>query len=692
MSQNIDELKSVHIEKKYMLKYRVPGVFVICACLGAAIVFGASFITMTFSSLNHNGRIATEYINFLAPSLNSVIATGDQAAIEKKFGDLKFLEGIAYIALTGANDAVLTDWQAAEATLNFNAKVVAGIQADSVTRRGRAFYLKIPLDNKESHAVIIGIDVAKMMSDQFSKFGIFYFLFFCGAALFFVAALYETNKHMTSPTTHICDYSADILLNNDLTRVHPIEVETEIGQMTFVINTITEKMRTMLLALKETCIKFEEVVKELGASGNNISHDSVTIKQSVAGANKKMDELNRSFFEVTAKLQELASQSERGSTTVYEMSQVNQEVFDNVNAMSTSVSQSIKAIGEMTGAIEKTASHVEQLNNDIDSVNSSMQRLDSSIAQEEKSARDSIEISKELAQNAESGMKALQETINGIGKIQKSSAETANVIATLGEHAMNIGNILHVIDDVTKQTNLLALNAAIISAQAGEHGRGFAVVADEIGALAGRTKDSTKEIAELISTIQSETQRAVKVMEESQSIIEEGAKLGVEAAKAFDKLKESADKSTIQAKALAAATMEQAGDVRAVTKAIESITGTVEEINSSAHAQAEEAAALNSAAGKMNLLNQQVAKSSEEQARSAKDVLKAIQNISEMSAIVNKRQEAQTASTKRAVSLINSVDTYAKAQEESSQHLTSVIEEINQHIGKLAGYASEFKI
>src|SRR6202008_235311 len=102
----------------------------------------------------------------------------------------------------------------------------------------------------------------------------------------------------------------------------------------------------------------------------------------------------------------------------------------------------------------------------------------------------------------------------------KKSAQT---VANLGTRSEQIGQIVGTIEDIADQTNLLALNAAIEAARAGEQGRGFAVVADEVRALAERTTKATKEISDMIKTIQNETKTAVHAMEEGVEEVERGA-------------------------------------------------------------------------------------------------------------------------------------------------------------------------
>jgi methyl-accepting chemotaxis protein len=174
------------------------------------------------------------------------------------------------------------------------------------------------------------------------------------------------------------------------------------------------------------------------------------------------------------------------------------------------------------------------------------------------------------------GAGVVQATVTAMGLIAERVKGAAQTVESLGSRSDQIGAIVGTIEDIADQTNLLALNAAIEAARAGEQGRGFAVVADEVRALAERTTRATKEISEMIRSIQSETKGAVCAMEEGNRQVEQGTLEAARSGRALEDILEQVNAVTMQANQIATAAEQQTATTSEISNNMMQITGIVQ--------------------------------------------------------------------------------------------------------------------
>ncbi|MFO0673073.1 MAG: methyl-accepting chemotaxis protein [Polyangiaceae bacterium] len=381
---------------------------------------------------------------------------------------------------------------------------------------------------------------------------------------------------------------------------------------------------------------------------------------------------------VTQQVDALTTSAEESSSSILQMTATNEEVAENVGELAGSVRETVSSIEEMAYSIKEVAKNVDALSLTAEETSSSMNQMDVSIDQVQSNANETARLSEEVALDAEKGAEAILKTISEIYRIKESSQEAVSVIQSLGSRIEAIGQIVNVIDDVAEQTNLLALNAAIIAAQAGEQGKGFAVVADEIKDLAERAGASTREITDLIKTVQSESKNAIAAVERGAHNVDRGVEVSNEAERALKKILESSQKSTNMVRAIARATVEQAKGSKQVTDAIGRIAETVQQIAAATAEQARGSELIMKSAEKMRLITQHVERSSQEQTRGGRQITGAIEAISAIVTQLNASQRNQARGIEQVLSTSTKFEETGRAQDATLRELSGALERLGR--------------
>jgi methyl-accepting chemotaxis protein len=382
-------------------------------------------------------------------------------------------------------------------------------------------------------------------------------------------------------------------------------------------------------------------------------------------ASQYLTTMTAALKEINEHIEVLAARAEESSASIQGMTQTTDQVAENMGELGVSVRESVASIEEMTFSIKEVAKNVDALSLTAEETSASMNQMDVSIDQVQSNANETARLSEEVTRDAEHGAESILKTIGEIYRIKESSQEAVAVISNLGSRIDAIGQILNVIDEVAEQTNLLALNAAIIAAQAGEHGKGFAVVAEQIKDLAERSGASTKEIADLIKTIQSESRNAIQAVERGAQNVDRGVQVSNEAERALKKILESSEKSTDMVRAIARATVEQAKGSKQVTDSIGRIAETVQQIAAATAEQARGSELIMTTGERMRGISQQVERSSQEQARGGRQVSQAIESIRAMAERLTTMHQEKGREAQNALRVTERIAAHAKEQREA---------------------------
>ncbi len=401
-----------------------------------------------------------------------------------------------------------------------------------------------------------------------------------------VAIAYRSSKTITEPLTNLMLIARQIGNAGDLDHTIDLERQDEIGELARTFSSMVTYLKEMA-AVSEAIAGGDLTVQVQPRS----KHDTLgnAFARMVEGLRSLVRNVRDASSQVASASNQVAGASDESAKISLQASSAIDEVTSTMHEMSVNVQNMVKSTQTQASSVSETSASIDQMV-------ASIQRV-------ADTAKVLLDISNRSREEVHSGITTMEKATDGLNKINNTIHSSGDIIDALGQRADDIGKIIEVIDDLAEQTNLL-------------------VVADEVRKLAEKSAQSTKEISELIQSIQKEARKAVENMDKSTTIVNEGLNLGQELNAALRKISNVVTEVYKFAQEIGAATNEQSHGSSQIARATTRLNEITHEINSAVEEQASGAQAVVKAMERMRELTQQSTSGSTELAASAEQMSK----------------------------------------------------------------------
>ncbi len=223
-----------------------------------------------------------------------------------------------------------------------------------------------------------------------------------------------------------------------------------------------------------------------------------------------------------------------------------------------------------------TAKQAEIVTSSVNFVESLSVSLDEILSHTE-TANQSVKI---VSESAELGQELMQELEQGMSRIRSYVESGERKVLSLGDRTQEIGSIVRTMGTLSTQTDMLALNASIEAVRAGEEGRGFALVAEEVRKLAEHTSRASKEISEVVESIQLETQDTITSMAAERAQVQAEVERVAEMSSTLEEIGHSSSTSAVHVGKISTIAVSQLRGIQEIVLRMQQVSVLVESLQS----------------------------------------------------------------------------------------------------------------
>ncbi len=242
-----------------------------------------------------------------------------------------------------------------------------------------------------------------------------------------------------------------------------------------------------------------------------------------------------------------------------------------------------RSAGQAREAMQTVRSEAQRQSDETRSVATAMEQMSATVEEVARNASHTSDATQRANQQTEHGRETVEKSREAVRRLVERIESAAALIERVDTEAERIGKASTLINKITKQTHLLALNASVESARAGEAGRSFTVVAEEVRKLASQTADSTREISEIIESLQAGSADAVAAMQESRSRAEQTLEHADDSGTALREIEQAVEEIRDMAGQIATATEQQGATAREIARSISSIEEVAGRVTEESH-------------------------------------------------------------------------------------------------------------